>query len=121
MATLVKELDERDRVAIVVYAGNEGVALPSTRLDEEGRQKVLKTLSNLEAGGSTNGGAGIQRAYELAMKDKVEGGVNRVILATDGDFNVGVTGQGALVEMVKARAQAGVYLTVLGFWNRQPQ
>ncbi len=115
MATLVSQLDERDRVAIVVYAGSEGVALPPTRLDSEGRATVLKALANLEAGGSTNGGAGINRAYELAMKEKVTGGVNRVILATDGDFNVGVTGQDALVELVKERAQGGVYLTVLGF------
>jgi Ca-activated chloride channel family protein len=115
MATLVEQLDERDRVAIVVYAGSEGVALPSTRLDAEGRTTVLKSLAKLEAGGSTNGGAGIKRAYELAMKEKIDGGVNRVLLATDGDFNVGVTGQQSLVELVKDRAKSGVYLTVLGF------
>ncbi|HEX7261987.1 MAG TPA: von Willebrand factor type A domain-containing protein, partial [Luteolibacter sp.] len=115
MATLVEQLDERDRVAIVVYAGSEGVALPSTRMDAEGRAKVLQSLAKLEAGGSTNGGAGIKRAYELAMQDKTEGGVNRVILATDGDFNVGVTGQGSLVDLVKERAKGGVYLTVVGF------
>lgn len=115
MATLVNQLDERDRVAIVVYAGSEGVALPSTRLDAEGRAAVLQTLSKLEAGGSTNGGAGIKRAYELAARQKIDGGVNRVILATDGDFNVGVTGQSSLVELVKDRAKGGVYLTVLGF------
>lgn len=115
MATLVEQLDERDRVAIVVYAGSEGVALPSTRIDGEGRAIVLKVLEKLEAGGSTNGGAGIKRAYELAMKEKIEGGVNRVILATDGDFNVGVTGRESLVELVKDRAKGGVFLTVCGF------
>ncbi len=115
MATLVEQLDERDRVAIVVYAGSEGVALPSTRLDAEGRATVLRSLAKLEAGGSTNGGAGIKRAYELAMKEKIDGGVNRVLLATDGDFNVGVTGQESLVELVKDRAKGGVYLTVIGF------
>jgi Ca-activated chloride channel family protein len=115
MATLVEQLDERDQVAIVVYAGKEGVALPSTRLDTQGRATVLKTLSILEAGGSTNGGAGIKRAYELALKEKLEGGVNRVILATDGDFNVGVTGRDSLVGLVKERAKNGIYLTVLGF------
>ncbi len=115
MATMVEELDERDRVAIVVYAGTEGVALPSTRLDAAGKATVLKALGKLEAGGSTNGGAGIKRAYELAMQQKIEGGVNRVILATDGDFNVGVTGQSSLVELVKDRAKGGVYLTVVGF------
>ena len=115
MATMVSQLDDRDRVAIVVYAGAEGVALPSTRLDSEGRAKVLNSLAKLEAGGSTNGGAGINRAYELAMEQKIQGGVNRVILATDGDFNVGLTGQQSLVELVKERAKGGVYLTVAGF------
>lgn len=115
MSTLVEQLDDRDRVAIVVYAGSEGVVLPSTRLDSEGRATVLKSLASLEAGGSTNGGAGIKRAYELAMKEKIDGGVNRVILASDGDFNVGVTGDQELVELVKERAQGGIYLTVLGF------
>jgi secreted protein with Ig-like and vWFA domain len=115
MTTLVDQLDERDRVAIVVYAGSEGVALPSTRLDAEGRAAVLATLSKLEAGGSTNGGAGIKRAYEMCMNEKIAGGVNRVILATDGDFNVGVTGKESLVELVKERASNGVYLTVLGY------
>lgn len=115
MSTLVNQLDERDRVGIVVYAGSEGVALPSTRLDAEGRAKVLETLGKLGAGGSTNGGAGIKRAYDLAMQEKIDGGVNRVILATDGDFNVGVTGQDSLVKLVKERAQEGVYLTVLGY------
>lgn len=115
MKTLVKQLDERDRVGIVVYAGTEGVALPPTLLDEEGKERALSAISKLESGGSTNGGAGIKRAYEMAMKNKRDGGVNRVILATDGDFNVGVTGQGQLVDMVKERASTGVYLTVLGF------
>jgi Ca-activated chloride channel family protein len=115
MATLVNQLDERDHVAIVVYAGSEGVALPSTRLDAEGRATVLQKLAKLEAGGSTNGGAGIKRAYEIAMQQKIDGGVNRVILATDGDFNVGVTGQSSLVALVKERAKSGVYLTVLGY------
>ena len=115
MATLVNQLDERDRVAIVVYAGSEGVALPSTRLDAEGRATVLQKLAKLEAGGSTNGGAGIKRAYEIAMQQKIDGGVNRVILATDGDFNVGVTGQSSLVALVKERAKSGVNLTVLGY------
>jgi Ca-activated chloride channel family protein len=115
MTTLVEQLDERDRVAIVVYAGSEGVVLPPTRLTAEGRSMVLQTLANLQAGGSTNGGAGIKRAYQLAMDGKLDGGVNRVILATDGDFNVGVTGNEELVSMVRERAKSGVYLTVLGY------
>lgn len=115
MQTLVDQLDERDRVAIVVYAGSEGVALDSTRLDAAGKAAVTRALAKLEAGGSTNGGAGIDRAYKLAMEQKIEDGVNRVILATDGDFNVGVTGREALVDLVKSRAKGGVFLTVAGF------
>lgn len=115
MKVLVEELDERDRISMVVYAGSEGVVLDPTRIDEEGRGQVLAALNKLRSGGSTNGGAGIQRAYQLAQENFVEGGVNRVILATDGDFNVGATGQGDLVKMVKERAAKGVYLSVLGF------
>lgn len=115
MKNLVKSLDERDRVGIVVYAGTEGVVLPPTLLDEDGKKLAMSALSKLESGGSTNGGAGIKRAYQMALKNKIDGGVNRVILATDGDFNVGVTGQGELVDMVKTRASKGVFLTVLGF------
>lgn len=115
METMVSQLDERDRVAIVVYAGSEGVALPSTRVDEGGRSSIMAALAKLGAGGSTNGGAGINRAYQIAMENKIDGGVNRVVLATDGDFNVGVTGQQSLVDLVKERAKGGVYLTVAGF------
>ena len=115
MKVLVEELDERDRVSMVVYAGAEGVVLNPTRITEEGRGQLLAALDKLRSGGSTNGGAGITRAYQLAQENFVEGGVNRVILATDGDFNVGTTGQGDLVRLVKERAQKGVFLSVLGF------
>jgi Ca-activated chloride channel family protein len=115
MKVLVEELDERDRVGIVVYAGAEGVVLNSTHLTDDGRGQVLAALNKLRSGGSTNGGAGIMRAYALAQECFVEGGTNRVILATDGDFNVGTTGQGDLVKLVKDRAQSGVFLSVLGF------
>jgi len=115
MKVLVEELDERDRVSMVVYAGAEGVVLNPTRINEEGRGQLLAALDKLSSGGSTNGGAGITRAYQLAQENFVEGGVNRVILATDGDFNVGTTGQGDLVKLVKERAQKGVFLSVLGF------
>ncbi|MBK1826628.1 vWA domain-containing protein [Haloferula rosea] len=115
MKMLVKSLDERDRVGIVVYAGTEGVVLPPTLLDEDGKRQALSAIGKLESGGSTNGGAGLQRAYQMALNHKRDGGVNRVILATDGDFNVGVTGQGELVKLVQKRAAKGVYLTVLGF------
>jgi Ca-activated chloride channel family protein len=115
MDNLVRQLDSRDHVAIVVYAGNEGVTLPSTRMDAQGRDRAIAAIANLEAGGSTNGGGGISRAYELAKEQFISGGTNRVILATDGDFNVGLTHQEELVDMVKNKAKDGIYLTVLGY------
>lgn len=115
MQVLIDSLDERDRVGIVVYAGSEGVVLEPTLLDEAGKSKAAAALAKLESGGSTNGGAGLARAYRMAVANKVGEGVNRVILATDGDFNVGTTGQGQLVEMVKSEAAKGVSLSVLGF------
>jgi Ca-activated chloride channel family protein len=115
MRVLLDQLDERDRVGMVVYAGSEGVVLDPTVLDERGLSAAIQALEKLEAGGSTNGGAGIKRAYEMAAKHLVPGGVNRVILATDGDFNVGTTGQGDLVSLVKKGATSGVNLSVIGF------
>jgi Ca-activated chloride channel family protein len=115
MKVLVEELDERDRVSIVVYAGAEGVVLDPTTITADGRGALLNSLNKLRAGGSTNGGAGIKRAYEIAQENFVKKGVNRVILCTDGDFNVGTTGQDDLVQLVKSRAQKGVFLSVLGF------
>ncbi|HEY1120545.1 MAG TPA: Amuc_1099 family pilus-like system protein [Haloferula sp.] len=115
MRVLLDQLDERDRLGIVVYAGSEGVVLDPTKLDERGSSAAIQALEKLEAGGSTNGGAGIKRAYEMASKNLVPGGVNRVILATDGDFNVGTTGQGDLVNLVKQGAAKGVSLSVVGF------
>ena len=110
---LVNELDERDRVAIVVYAGSSGLVLPST--SGENPQAILNALNKLKSGGSTAGGAGIQLAYQTAVANFIDGGSNRVILATDGDFNVGATDQGTLVELIEDRAKSGVFLTVLGF------
>jgi Ca-activated chloride channel family protein len=115
MRTLLDSLDERDHVGIVVYAGTEGVVLEPTRLDDRGKSAAIAALEKLEAGGSTNGGAGLMRAYQMAMAHKAAGSVNRVILATDGDFNVGTTGQGQLVDLVKERAAEGVSLSVVGF------
>lgn len=115
MKTLINSLDERDRVGMVVYAGTQGVVLDQTVLDDDGKTAALAAVDKLESGGSTNGGAGIQRAYEMALKNKIDGGVNRVILATDGDFNVGVTRTESLVEMVKEKAANGVYISVLGY------
>lgn len=112
---LIEEMNDSDTITIVVYAGAEGLALPPTRCDSTGRQKIVAALANLRAGGSTNGGAGINLAYKMAKENFKPGGINRVILATDGDFNVGVTEDGGLVSMVEKQAKAGVFLTVLGF------
>ena len=110
---LVGELNGNDRIAIVVYAGGSGLVLDSTPVDQS--QKILATLDRLEAGGSTNGGAGIQLAYQVAQDHRIEGGVNRVILCTDGDFNVGITSDSALVDLIQSEAKKHVFLSVLGF------
>ena len=113
MRLLVNRLGENDRVAIVVYAGASGLVLPSTSSDQN--ERILAALENLEAGGSTNGGSGIRLAYQTAVSNFITGGVNRVILATDGDFNVGTTNQGDLTRLIEDNAESGVFLTVLGF------
>ena len=113
MKLLVDQLGENDRVAIVVYAGNEGLALPSTSCSR--KEAILSALEQLQAGGSTNGGRGIQLAYDVAVQNFIKGGVNRVILATDGDFNVGVTEGADLDRLIEAKRQTGVFLSVLGF------
>ncbi len=113
MGMMLASLNERDRVAIVVYAGASGLVLPSTPASDQTR--ILGALDRLEAGGSTNGGAGIELAYSVAARHFIPGGVNRVILATDGDFNVGTTSRGELVRMVERKAKANIFLTVLGF------
>ncbi|HUJ09063.1 MAG TPA: von Willebrand factor type A domain-containing protein, partial [Verrucomicrobiae bacterium] len=110
---LVEQLTARDHVAIVVYADNSRVVLPSTRGDD--KEAILAAIDSLEAGGSTNGGAGIQSAYREATGNFIEGGVNRVILCTDGDFNVGITDQNDLVRLIQQQAKTGVFLSVLGF------
>jgi Ca-activated chloride channel family protein len=115
MKTLVEELDERDTVGIVVYAGSAGTLLEPTRVEGEDRKRIVAALDRLSAGGSTAGAAGIRGAYELAARQYRKDGVNRVILATDGDFNVGTSSQGALVDLVKEQAKSGVFLSVLGF------
>ncbi len=110
---LVGQLTEQDRVAMVVYAGSSGLVLPSTPGNQ--REKILSALGRLQAGGSTNGGAGIQLAYKVARESFRQGGINRVILATDGDFNVGNTSQSGLVRLIEKERQSGVFLTALGF------
>jgi Ca-activated chloride channel family protein len=111
--TLVNQLSAKDRVAVVVYAGSSGLALPSTTADR--KSEIFAALDNLEAGGSTNGGQGIQLAYRIAAENFIKNGNNRVILATDGDFNVGLTGDDELVRMIEQKRQLGVFLSVLGF------
>ncbi len=112
---LVDQLRADDRVAIVAYAGSAGVVLESTAGSE--KAKILAALDKLHAGGSTAGGEGIRLAYQLAEANFVKGGVNRVLLATDGDFNVGITDPDALEGFVKHERDTGVYLTCLGFGN----
>lgn len=113
MKMLVDQLEENDRVAIVVYAGAAGQVLRSTRGDQ--KQTILNSLQRLQAGGSTNGGQGIQLAYRLALDNFIPGGTNRVVLCTDGDFNVGTTSDGDLIRMVEKRAKQNILLAVLGF------
>jgi Ca-activated chloride channel family protein len=108
----VDTLTSRDRVAIVVYAGASGLVLPSTTGDR--KIEINGAIEALEAGGSTNGGDGIRLAYGVAREYFVKGGVNRVILATDGDFNVGITSQSDLIKLIEKERASGVFLSVLG-------
>lgn len=110
---LTEELRPEDRVAIVVYAGSSGLVLPSTPGDR--KAEILEALSRLQAGGSTAGAAGLRQAYEVARQHFVEDGNNRVILATDGDFNVGLSSDAAMVRLIEEERASGVFLTVLGF------
>ena len=110
---LVKELDSKDKVSLVVYAGAAGVVLPSTSASK--KAEVIEAVDRLRAGGSTAGGAGIKLAYKTAMENLIPNGNNRVILATDGDFNVGVSSTSELVRMIEEYREKGVFLTVLGF------
>ena len=113
MKLLVDNMRPEDRVAIVVYAGASGVVLESTSGDE--KAKIKDALSRLQAGGSTAGAAGIQQAYAIAQKNFIEGGNNRVILATDGDFNVGVSDDDGLEALITIKRGSGIFLSVLGF------
>ncbi|MDR1783558.1 MAG: von Willebrand factor type A domain-containing protein [Dysgonamonadaceae bacterium] len=110
---LVNNLRDKDRVSIVVYAGAAGEALPSTSGAD--KQKIIDALESLQAGGSTAGGAGITLAYKIAEKNFMEGGNNRVILCTDGDFNVGVSSVEGLESLIESKRKSGIYLTVLGY------
>jgi Ca-activated chloride channel family protein len=111
-AQFVDTLRPDDRIAIVTYAGYSGLALPSTPVRE--RAKIQNAIARLGAGGSTNGASGILLAYRIARETFIPGGVNRVILATDGDFNVGVTRQDDLIHLIERERDSGVFLSVFG-------
>lgn len=113
LKTLVDSLDDADRIAIVVYAGDSGVVLPSTPASE--KATILEAIDTLAAGGSTNGAAGLELAYQLAAASGGENAVNRVILATDGDFNVGVSSDEGLKQLIEEKRKSGIFLSVLGF------
>jgi Ca-activated chloride channel family protein len=113
MNLLVDQLRPQDTIAIVTYAGYAGLALPAT--SGKDKDTIRNAIFRLEPGGSTNGAAGIQLAYAIAEENKKKGGINRVILATDGDFNVGTTSQGDLTRLIEKERSRGVFLTVLGF------
>jgi Ca-activated chloride channel homolog len=110
---LVEELRDEDRVAIVVYAGAAGLVLPST--SGRNKEKIIEALDRLEAGGSTAGGAGIKLAYETALDNFVAKGNNRIILASDGDFNVGASSNAEMERLIEQKREQGVFLTVVGF------
>ncbi|HMK25228.1 MAG TPA: VWA domain-containing protein [Chitinophagaceae bacterium] len=113
MNMLVDQLREKDKVAIVVYAGSAGLVLPST--NGSNKMKIKEAIDHLQAGGSTAGGEGIQLAYKTARENFIKDGNNRIILATDGDFNVGPSSDDELVRMVEKERKSGVFLSVLGY------
>ena len=110
---LVSHLDEDDRVSIVTYAGGEEVVLEGAHGDE--RREIMRAINRLRAEGSTNGEAGLQMAYEVARRNYIEGGVNRIVMASDGDLNVGISSESDLHDFVDKQRESGIYLSVLGF------
>ncbi|HEY4263442.1 MAG TPA: VWA domain-containing protein [Schlesneria sp.] len=113
MRLLVEQLGESDHIAIVVYAGAAGMVLPSTSASQA--KRIGDAIDQLQAGGSTNGAIGITLAYQIAVENMVPNGINRVILCTDGDFNVGITDRTQLTRLIEDKAKSGVFLSVLGF------
>ena len=112
---LTAELNENDRVSIVTYASGVNTVLEGAKGDERGKKKIVKALDDLQAGGSTNGEGGLKLAYDLAEENFIEDGNNRVILATDGDLNVGISSEEELKKFIEKKRKSGVYLSVLGF------
>ncbi len=110
---LLNQLKSDDRVAIVVYAGNAGLVLPSTQIKE--KEKIIEALDRLQAGGSTAGGEGLELAYKIATENFIKKGNNRVVIATDGDFNVGTSSVSDLEKLIEEKRKTGVFLTCLGF------
>ncbi len=110
---LVQQLREEDRVAIVVYAGSSGLVLPSTSCDK--KETILNALENLHAGGSTAGAAGLKLAYQVASENFIKNGNNRIILATDGDFNVGQSSNAEMERLIEKEREKGTFISVLGF------
>lgn len=109
---LIDQMSEKDRIAIVVYAGAAGLVLPSTPASN--KAAIKQALNNLQAGGSTAGGAGIELAYKTALENLIEDGNNRVILCTDGDFNVGASSDAEMVRLIEEKRKSGVFLTICG-------
>jgi Ca-activated chloride channel family protein len=110
---LVDGLDDRDKIAIVAYAGSAGLILPATPASQ--KQQIINALDQLNAGGSTAGGEGLQLAYRVAQENLIKDGNNRVILCTDGDFNVGISSTGELVRFIEEKRKSDIYLTICGF------
>ncbi|MGB7343087.1 MAG: YfbK domain-containing protein, partial [Pirellulaceae bacterium] len=113
LGLLLQQLNEKDRVAIVAYAGSAGLVLDSTAATHS--DQILNAFAKLKAGGRTNGGRGLQLAYEVARENRIENGTNRILICTDGDFNVGQTSNDELIAMVNNESKAGTELSVLGF------
>jgi len=110
---LVNQLSGKDKISIVVYAGSAGLVLDATTCDN--KEKIFEALENLQAGGSTAGGAGIKLAYKVAKENFISDGNNRIILATDGDFNIGASSDGEMQRLIEKQRKSGVFITVLGF------
>lgn len=113
LTKMVQQLGEKEKVAIVTYAGNAGLVLPLTSGNE--KSKILRAINHLQGGGATAGAEGIELAYQIAKENFIQGGNNRVILATDGDFNVGTSSDAELIRLIEEKRSQGVFLTVLGF------